>query len=163
MKEPKNERFCRLAEARVNKIISMIGLLGNCSRKGNYTYTEEQVDKIFSSIQKELDKAHKRYQTSMKNTCLFSLSEEDSSHVPSVSLLLPDGSTITAKAIGDDFPAINIYLTLQGANEEELIAFAEFNPTKAQGKELCVGAYTCESDDTTYYRSYYEERNKNEI
>ena len=33
MRESKSARFCRLAEARVNKIIKMIRLLGNCSGK----------------------------------------------------------------------------------------------------------------------------------
>ena len=35
-KEPKDERFVRLAEARVNKIIKMVRLLGNLSWSSNY-------------------------------------------------------------------------------------------------------------------------------
>ena len=33
----KVDNFVRLAEARTNKIIDMIGLLGNLSNKSNYT------------------------------------------------------------------------------------------------------------------------------
>ena len=36
MKESKIDRFRRVAEARVNKIIKMIRLLGNCSETGVY-------------------------------------------------------------------------------------------------------------------------------
>ena len=36
--ETKREKFVRLVEARTNKIIAMIRLLGNCSNKANYDY-----------------------------------------------------------------------------------------------------------------------------
>ena len=35
------ERFKRIAETRTNKLIDMIELLGNCSNRNNYEYTEE--------------------------------------------------------------------------------------------------------------------------
>lgn len=54
VKETKRERFVRLAEARTNKIIDMIKLLGNCSSTANYEYTEADVKKIFSAIENEL-------------------------------------------------------------------------------------------------------------
>lgn len=50
MKESKTDRFRRVAEARVNKIIKMIRLLGNCSGTGVYEYTDTQVAYIFSSL-----------------------------------------------------------------------------------------------------------------
>lgn len=52
--ETKREKFVRLAEARTNKIIDMIRLLGNCSNKSNYDYTDADIQKIFSTIEKEL-------------------------------------------------------------------------------------------------------------
>lgn len=52
--ENKRERFVRLAEARTNKIIDMIRLLGNCANKSNYDYTDADIQKIFSTIEKEL-------------------------------------------------------------------------------------------------------------
>ncbi len=57
----KVDNFVRLAEARTNKIIDMIGLLGNLSNKSNYTYTDEQVESIFNSIQQALNESKQRF------------------------------------------------------------------------------------------------------
>ena len=43
MKESKRDKFVRVAEARTNKIIGMIKLLGNCSNKNTYEYSKEDV------------------------------------------------------------------------------------------------------------------------
>lgn len=61
IQESKREKFVRLAEARTNKIIDMIQLLGNCSNQSQYEYTSKDVSKIFNAIQAELDAARKRY------------------------------------------------------------------------------------------------------
>jgi len=53
--DKKAENFKRLAENRTNKIIDMLELLGNLSNKSNYSYTQEQVELIFDSIEKELN------------------------------------------------------------------------------------------------------------
>ena len=60
-KETKREKFVRIAEARTNKIINMIQLLGNCSNQSLYEYSQKDVNKIFNTIQTELDEAKKRY------------------------------------------------------------------------------------------------------
>ena len=60
-KETKREKFVRLAEARTNKIIDMIKLLGNCSSLSTYEYTQQDVEKIFSAIEFELREAKKRF------------------------------------------------------------------------------------------------------
>lgn len=59
--ESKRERFVRLAEARTNKIIDMMRLLGNCSSTSNYEYTEEDVKKIFSAIEREMKIARAKF------------------------------------------------------------------------------------------------------
>ena len=59
--ETKREKFVRIAEARTNKIINMIQLLGNCSNQSLYEYSQKDVNKIFNPIQTELDEAKKRY------------------------------------------------------------------------------------------------------
>lgn len=59
--ETKREKFVRIAEARTNKIITMIRLLGNCSNKGSYEYDESDVQKMFSTIDKELRLAKQKY------------------------------------------------------------------------------------------------------
>ncbi len=59
--ESKRDRFKRLAQARTNRIISTLRLLGNCSSKSNYEYTDEDVRKIFSVIERELKAARNRF------------------------------------------------------------------------------------------------------
>ena len=59
--ETKRDKFVRIAEARTNKIINMIQLLGNCSNQSLYEYSQKDVNKIFNAIQAELDDAKKRY------------------------------------------------------------------------------------------------------
>ena len=59
--ESKRERFVRLAEARTNKIIDMIQLLGNCSNSSAYEYTQQDVDQIFSAIEVEVREAKKKF------------------------------------------------------------------------------------------------------
>lgn len=62
--ETKRERFVRLAEARTNKIIDMLKLLGNCSNSSAYDYTQQDVDKIFSAIEAEVKEAKKKFNKS---------------------------------------------------------------------------------------------------
>lgn len=59
--ETKRECFVRLAETRTNKILDMLRLLGNCSAKSNYDYTEEDVKKIFGAIEKEVKNTKNRF------------------------------------------------------------------------------------------------------
>lgn len=59
--ETKRDRFVRLAEARTNKILEMMRLLGNCSSKTNYEYTEEDVKKIFGALEKELKNTKNKF------------------------------------------------------------------------------------------------------
>lgn len=61
-KESKRDRFIRLAEARTNRILDDLRLLGNCSSKANYEYTDNDVKKIFTAIEKELKVVKARYQ-----------------------------------------------------------------------------------------------------
>ncbi len=61
--QEKMDRFKRVAEKRTNRIIDQIRLLGNCSNRSNYEYTEEDVKKIFSVIDAELKEAKAKYQT----------------------------------------------------------------------------------------------------
>lgn len=59
--ESKSERFVRIAEARTNKIIDMIQLLGNCSNRATYDYSKDDVKKIFSAIESELKIAKAKF------------------------------------------------------------------------------------------------------
>ena len=60
-RETEREKFVRLAEARTNKIIDMLQLLGNCSNSSAYDYSQEDVDKIFSAIESEVKEARKKF------------------------------------------------------------------------------------------------------
>jgi len=53
-KETRNERFKRIATKRTNEILEKIRILGNCSNKSSYEYSDEEVNKIFSEIEKQL-------------------------------------------------------------------------------------------------------------
>ncbi|MDY2904390.1 MAG: hypothetical protein SOU02_05545 [Caecibacter massiliensis] len=59
--ENKRDKFIRLAEARTNKILNMIQLLGNCSNTQAYEYTSDDVDAIFSAIEKELKITRRKF------------------------------------------------------------------------------------------------------
>lgn len=61
MAETKRERFVRLAETRTNKILEMMRLLGNCSSKANYDYTDDDIKQIFSALEKELKNTKNRF------------------------------------------------------------------------------------------------------
>lgn len=59
--ETKRERFVRLAEARTNKILDMMRLLGNCSSKANYEYTDDDVKQIFTALEKEMKNTKNKF------------------------------------------------------------------------------------------------------
>ena len=163
-KEPKDERFIRLAEARVNKIIKMVRLLGNLSGASNYSYTDSQVEQIYDALQTELDKSRKRFAVPKTGKKRFSLSdsyEPDTPQewYPTIVLPLPDGTHLSAKAIDDpNFPAINVYWDKGKASEPELVAFVEHNPERGEGHEVCIGVYRSDEEETIHYGPYVAER-----
>jgi hypothetical protein len=53
-RETKNAKFKRIASGRTSRILEDLRLLGNCANTSNYAYTEVDVVKIFSAIEKEL-------------------------------------------------------------------------------------------------------------
>lgn len=62
MSTEKKNNFKRIAEARTNKILKSISLLGNLSNTSYYEYTTEQIETIFNAIQEELDLQRKKFQ-----------------------------------------------------------------------------------------------------
>ena len=59
--ETKRERFIRIAEARTNKILDMMKLLGNCSSKSNYDYTDDDIKKIFTALEREMKNTRNKF------------------------------------------------------------------------------------------------------
>lgn len=57
----KRERFEKVAVARVNKIIKDLQLLGNCSNKNNYEYSEKDVKKIITAVESEVKKMKAKF------------------------------------------------------------------------------------------------------
>ena len=53
-RETKNERFKRVAEKRVQRILESIRVLSNCSNQRTYEWTDEDIRKIWTIIDKEL-------------------------------------------------------------------------------------------------------------
>ncbi len=66
-KETRKERFRRVATRRTNNILRQIQVLGNCSNKSSYSYTEEDIKKIFSAIEGELRTVKARFVNKKKN------------------------------------------------------------------------------------------------
>lgn len=65
--ETNRERFIRIAEARTQKIIDMIDLLGNCSNQYNYEYTQKDVDKMFAAIETALKTSKSKFSSEKTN------------------------------------------------------------------------------------------------
>ena len=73
-KELKREKFVRIAEARTNKILNMVDLLGNCSNPSIYEYSQSDVNQIFSAIENAIKDAKKKFSAQdTEKTTKFSL------------------------------------------------------------------------------------------
>jgi len=68
--ESRKDRFNRLASRRTNDIIERIRILGNCSNKSTYEYSEEEVSKIFRAIDRELKVSKAKFSPSKKKFTL---------------------------------------------------------------------------------------------
>lgn len=64
--ESKSQRFRRVAVKRTNDLLDKIRILGNCSNKGTYEYTEEEINKIFSEIERHLKLAKSKFLSEKK-------------------------------------------------------------------------------------------------
>lgn len=57
----KGDNFKRIATKRTNEILKRIRILGNCSNRAAYEYSEEEVEKIFETIEGALDETKARF------------------------------------------------------------------------------------------------------
>lgn len=62
----KEGRFKCLAEYRTNEILRKIKILGNCSNRSTYKYSEAEVEKIFNEIEDYLQKTKAKFTFSKK-------------------------------------------------------------------------------------------------
>lgn len=52
--ETKEQKFKRIASSRTKRVLDDVRLLGNCSNMNTYAYSEDDVNKIFAAIEKEV-------------------------------------------------------------------------------------------------------------
>ncbi len=63
----KRQKFVELAEARVNKALKDMQLIGNLSNRSAYEFTDADIRKIFSALQKGLDTAKGKFSKESEN------------------------------------------------------------------------------------------------
>ena len=64
--EQRHSKFRDIGARRVEDLLHRIKLLSNLSNKSNYFYTDDEVNKMFSSIRNELRKAEASFKGSEK-------------------------------------------------------------------------------------------------
>ena len=66
----KQKKFRELAEKRVNNAIKNIQLIGNLSNTSAYSYTDEEVKKIFKALKDEFAVSESKVKSmGINNTC----------------------------------------------------------------------------------------------
>ena len=61
-------RFRRLGTARTNEVLNRLKILGNCGNRQLYAYTEKDVDKIFSVIDRRVKEVRAKFLFGKDNT-----------------------------------------------------------------------------------------------
>jgi hypothetical protein len=61
MARDKSDAFKRLAENRTNEALDAIRKIGNLSNRNNYSFSPEQITRIFTAIRAALDTAERRF------------------------------------------------------------------------------------------------------
>ena len=54
MENEKKDSFNRLSQSRLIKVVDALDILGNCSNRSAYEYTEEEVIEIFKEIEEKV-------------------------------------------------------------------------------------------------------------
>ena len=57
----KRERFKRLATSRTNEVLKRLQVLANCANRSAYDYSEDEIGKIFSTIDKAVRDAKAKF------------------------------------------------------------------------------------------------------
>lgn len=65
--EEKRERFKRLGTMRTNEVMKRLKILGNCGNRSAYEYTDEEVTKIFSVIEKAVKDSRSKFHVVSRN------------------------------------------------------------------------------------------------
>lgn len=62
--ETNRQKFIRLANARVNKALHALRLVGNLSNRSNYTWTDEDAQKIIRALDAEVKVLKRQFSAS---------------------------------------------------------------------------------------------------
>ena len=73
MNKAKNDKFIRLAENRVNKVIEGLRLISNLSNRSNYSYSSQEVNKIFEAIDTDVKVMKIKFRENLKKDKRFKL------------------------------------------------------------------------------------------
>lgn len=69
------QRFVRVIESRVNKILEGLDNVGKCSNRRNYEYSEADVKRIFGEIERKVRDTKSLFQGSPQSRSRFTLQE----------------------------------------------------------------------------------------
>ena len=69
----RRERFVKVAESRVNRVLENLESLGKCSNKRNYEYSDDDMKRIFTEIEKKTKEVKGLFQETTKDKRRFSL------------------------------------------------------------------------------------------
>ncbi|MBN2395554.1 MAG: hypothetical protein JXC36_03705 [Candidatus Atribacteria bacterium] len=72
-KDLKRDRFIKVAERRVTKILNDLDSLSNCSNRRNYQYNDEDIKKIFQAIEKKVKAVRDSFSNTKNKKDSFSL------------------------------------------------------------------------------------------
>ena len=61
MEQERRERFKRLAVYRTNEVLKKLKVLSNCANRSAYEYTEEEIAKIFSEIERSVRESKAKF------------------------------------------------------------------------------------------------------
>lgn len=70
--ESKADKFVRLGESRVNKVMEAIGRIEHLADRGNYDYTPEQVEEMFSIMENRFAEVKSRFAPKQAKNNAFS-------------------------------------------------------------------------------------------
>lgn len=62
MSNIRRERFIKIAEKRINRLLEDFRLFGNCSNKGNYEYNPEEIAAMFQLLDREYAAMKQRFE-----------------------------------------------------------------------------------------------------
>lgn len=65
--ETRKQRFIRVATKRTKDTLDRIRILGNCSNKSSYEYSQGEINKIFNTLERAIRETKSRFVVKKKN------------------------------------------------------------------------------------------------